>query len=632
MWILGKSAIAHGEVPLERNLTTSLTTVCTLLFASYVFGSTSNGIVTITTPANGASVATPVTVTANAVTPATCPAGISAMGIYPTASNLLFKTSAASFSKSFILKPGTYTNFVVQEWDKCGGSSKVSISITITGSLPTPPAVTTWGYGFQRNNVNSKEYILTPTNVRLATFRKLFSYAVDSYIYGQPLFVPKLMVNGSMHNVVYVATENNSVYAFDADGGGQLWKRSFGSAIPCANVHGCNVAPTIGITATPVIDSTLGNIYVANRQFNSSTGAYSHSLHSLNLGTGAENAGSPVSITATVSGTGYDAVNGRVTYNQQTASDRPALLELNGVLYVAFGSYGDADPYHGWIIGFSASNLTRTIVFNATPNGQRAGIWGPSILASDGTHIFTATGNGTSDSGPDWGSSYLKLLPANGTLSVADFFTPFNVSALTANDRDLGSGMATLLPTFGSSPFPHIMIGAGKEGRIYVVSRDSMGHFNSSCDCQIVQSIPNAVGVAVNTGDLQRNFSTPPYWNGNVYFSGAKDAIKRFRLSTTTSKLTTTPSDRSPTTYAFPGSNPVVSANGSGSGILWAVEKGAGVLHAYDATKLSTELYNTTQNATRDSLGNAIKFAPPLVVNGKVYVGTSDHLVVYGNF
>jgi hypothetical protein len=479
--------------------------------------------------------------------------------------------------------------------------------------------------------VNTNEYVLTATNVRVATFGKLFSYSVDSYIYGQPLFVPKLVVNGSTHNVVYVATQKNSVYAFDADGGGQLWRRSFGSPIPCANVHGCNIAPTMGITATPVIDTALGNIYVANRQFNSSTGIYSHTLHSLNLVTGADNAGSPVAITASVAGSGYDAVNGQVTYNQQTASDRPALLEVNGVVYVGFGSYGDADPYHGWIIGFSASNLSRTIVFNATPNGQRAGIWGPSILASDGTYLYTATGNGTWDSGPDWGNSYLKLSPANGSLSTADFFTPFNVSTLSAKDRDLGSGMATLLPTFSSSPFPHVMIGAGKEGTIYVVSRDNMGHFNSACDCQIVQSIPNAVGVAANTTDLLRNFSTPPYWNGNVYFSGNNDSVKRFHLSTATSKLTTTPADQSPTTYAFPGSNPVVSANGSGSGILWALEKGAGVLHAYDATKLGTELYNTTQNATRDALGNAIRFAPPLVVNGKVYVGTRTQLVVYGN-
>lgn len=605
--------------------------VLIVLLSCSMFASTSNGIITVTAPVNGSSDATPVTVTASAVTPPTCPAGIAALGIYPTPFNLLFKTTATRLSKSFILNPGSYPNFIVQEWDKCGGSSKVSLSITVTGTLPPPPAATTWGYSSQRNNVNTQEYILTPTNVRVASFKRKFSYPVDGYIYGQPLFVPGLKVNGVTHNVVYVATENNSVYAFDADGSGQLWKRSFGAAIPCGNIHGCGVAPVIGITATPVIDTTLGNIYVANRQFNSSTGAYSHSLHSLNLATGADNAGSPASITGSVSGTGYDSAGGVVKFNPLTGSDRSALLELNGVIYVAFGSYGDADPYHGWIIGFSASSLARTVVFNTTPNGKRGGIWG-GPLASDGTFVYAATGNGTWDGGPDWGNSYLKLSPVSGTLSEADFFTPFNVSTLTANDRDLGSGLATLLPTFTSSTFPHIMIGAGKEGRIYVINRDNMGHFDAACDCQIVQSIPNAVGVATNSSDLQRNYSTPPYWNGNVYFAGTNDFVKRFHLSTLTSMLTTTPSDHSPTNYGFPGSNVVVSGNGNGSGILWAVEKAASVLHAYDATKLSTELYNSNQNASRDALGSSVKFAPPLVVNGKVYVGTHDHLVVYATF
>lgn len=608
----------------------SLGALFVLLSVCIARASTSNGIITVTSPANGSSVPTPITVTASAVAPPTCTAGIAAMGIYPTPYNLLYKTSATSFSQSFILNPGSYSNFIVQEWDKCGGFSRVSISVTVTGSLPPPPAVTTWGYGFQRNNVNTKEYILTPTNVSVATFKKIFSYPVDGYIYGQPLFVPKA-VNGSTHNIVYVATENNSVYAFDADGGGQLWKRSFSLAIPCSNIHGCGVAPVIGITASPVIDTNLGNIYVASRQFNSSTGVYLHTLHSLNLLTGADNPGSPVMITGSVVGTGYDAVNGKVTFNPKTASDRSAMLEMNGSVYVAFGSYGDADPYHGWIFGYSASNLARTAIFNLTPNGQRAGVWG-GALASDGTFIYAATGNGTSDEGPEWGNSYIKLSPLSGTLSEADFFTPFNVLILSNDDRDLGSAMATLLPTLGSSSVPHIMIGAGKEGRIYVINRDNMGHFDSACDCQIVQSIANAVGVAANSSDLQRNFSTPPYWNGNVYFSGTNDFIKRFPLNTVTSKLATTPSDQSPTTYAFPGSNPVVSGNANGSGILWAIEKGASILHAYDATKLSREFYNTSQNTTRDALGSSIKFAPPLVVNGKVYIGTHDHLVVYGTF
>ena len=606
--------------------------VTLFLLASYASASNTNGIITITTPADGSTVATPVTVTANTVPPTTCPAGILSMRVYPTASNLLYKTLTNSLSQSFILNPGSYPVFTIQEFDKCGGSSKVSINITVTGSLPPPQAVTTWGYSAQRNNVNSAEYILTPTNVKTTTFKKLFTYPVDSYIYGQPLFVPQLTIKGGTHNVVYVATEKNSVFAFDADGGGQLWKVNFGSAVPCGNIHGCGVAPEVGITATPVIDTTLGNIYVANRQFNPNTGAYSNWLHSLNLLTGTENPGSPVSITGSVPGTGSDAVNGTVKFNHQTASDRSALLELNGVIYVAFNSFGDAHPYHGWIMGYSASNLTQLTVFNTTPNGSEGGIWN-SHLASDGTYIYAVPSNGTWDAGPDWGNSYLKLSPTNSTLSIADYFTPFNTATLTFYDRDPGTG-TTLLPPLPSSPFPNIMIGAGKEGRIYVVNRDNMGAFNASCDCQIIQSIPNAVGVAANTVDLRRNESTPPYWNGNVYFSGTNDSVKRFALNTLTSKLTTTPADQSVDVFGFPGSEPVVSANGNGSGILWAVEKGSStsILHAYDATKLSREFYNSNQNAVRDALGISIKFAPPLVINGKVYVGTRTSLVVYGNF
>jgi len=601
------------------------------LLASLASASTSNGIVTISAPANGSSVATPVTVTANAVAPPTCPAGIVSLRVYPTSGNLLFTTSANSFNKSLILNPGKYATFIVKESDKCGGSSKVSISFTVTGSLPTPPAVTTWGYKTQRNNVNTAEYILTPTNVRTATFKKLFSYPVNGYVYGQPLFVPKLTVNGATHNVVYVATENNSVYAFDANGGGQLWQTKFGSAIPCGNIHGCGVASAVGITATPVIDTTLGNIYVANRQWNSSTGVYKHYLHSLDLLTGAENPGSPVAITGIVPGTGYDSTNGTVKFNPKTASDRSALLELNGVIYVAFASYGDADPYHGWIVGYSASNLTQLTMWNDTPNGQRGGIWN-SHLASDGTFIYAAPGNGSWNAGPNWANSYLKLSPTSSTLSIADYFTPFNVATLTFFDRDLGGAGTTLLPPLASSAFPNVMIGAGKEGRIYVVNRDNMGHFNSSCDCQIIQSIPNAVGVAGSGQDLSRNLGTPVYWNGNVYFSGRADPVKRFVLNTLTSKLNTTPADKTIEVFGFPGSNPVVSANGNGSGILWAVQRSTNILHAYDATKLSVELYNSGQNAARDALGGAVKFAPPLVVNGKVYVGQPNHLVVYGNF
>src|SRR5437868_1057908 len=390
------------------------TLVLLILGLSAAHASPSNGSITVTSPANNSSDPTPVTVSASATTPPTCSAGVAALGIYPTPGNLLFKTTATSFSKSFILNPGSYPNFIVQEWDKCGGVSKLSLNITVTGSLPAPQPVTTWGYGSQRNNVNTKEYILTPTNVNVNTFGKKFSYSVDGYIYGQPLYVPALTVNGAKHNVVYVATENNSVYAFDADGRGQLWKTAFGSAIPCGgpsggpNIHGCGVAPVIGVTATPVIDTALGNIYVESRHYISSTNTFSHKIHSLSLTTGLENPGSPVTISATVSGTGYDSSNGNIKFNNVTPTARPALLELGGVIYVAYASFGDADPYHGWVLGYSASNLSQVAVYNTTRNGKHGGIWGGPV-ASDGTSLFIATGNGTVDSSLDVGNSYVRL-------------------------------------------------------------------------------------------------------------------------------------------------------------------------------------------------------------------------------
>ena len=600
-------------------------------WAAVAHASTTNGIITVTSPANNSSVTTPGLVQASASTPPNCSAGISAMGIYPTSGNLLFKTSSTSINKSFVLNPGSYPNFVVQEWDKCGGVSRVSLNITVTGSLPPPQPVATWGYGNSRNTVNPQEYKLTPTNVKTTTFGKKFAYSVDGYIYGQPLFVPSLSINGGTHNVIYVATENNSVYAFDADGGGLLWKGSLG-LVPsaCADWNACGVAPTVGITATPVIDLNLQTIYVeAKGRTPDITGAYVHRLYAMSILDGSQRAGSPVDITASVAGTGYDNVGGIVTFNPKRAFCRAALLEAGGVIYMAFATTGDTDPYHGWILGYNASTLAQVVVFNDTKNGKRGGIWlsGAGLASDSAGLIYGASGNGSWSGFNNWGETYMKLQPSGGTLRMVDYFTPFNNSTLDAQDWDLGSGLATLLPTF-SGTFPHIMIGAGKEGRIYVVNRDNMGkHSTNGTDSQIIQSIPLAVGGA----STPRNFSTPPYWNGSVFFAANGDAVKQFKLSTSTGKLATTPFAKGPEVYDFPGGQPVVSANAVGSGILWVIQH-SGVLRAYDATNVSREFYNSAQNSTRDSLGTPTKFAPVLVVNGNVYVGTHTQLLVYGLF
>lgn len=599
-----------------------------LLSLCLAHASSSNGIITVTAPANGSSASTPVTVSASAVAPPTCSAGIAALGVYPTPFNLLFKTSASSFSKSFVLSPGTYSNFIVQEWDKCGGTSRVSLSITVTGSLPAPQAVVTWGYGNSRNNVNAKEYTLTPTNVNTTRFGKKFVYSVDGYIYGQPLFVPAVSpIAGGTHNVIYVATENNSVYAFDAEGGGLLWKTVLGLApAVCSDWDACGVAPAVGVTATPVIDLSLNTIYVEAKG-RTSDGTYVQQLYALSISDGTNRAGSPVNITASTAGTGYDSVGGIVTLNEKRSFCRAALLESGGVIYMAFATTDDLDPYHGWILGYNANTLSQVVVFNDSKNGSRAGIWmGGAGLAADANGlIYASTGNGSWSGFNNWGQTYLKLQPSGGTLQVADYFTPFNWSTLNSGDWDLGSALATLLPTF-SGNFPHIMIGAGKEGRIYVVNRDNLGkHSTNGTDGQIIQSIPLAVGGT----STPRNFSTPAYWNGSIFFAANGDSVKQFKLNASTGKLTTTPFAKGPEIYGFPGAQPVVSANDAGSGILWTVEH-SGVLHAYDANNVSRELYSSSQNSTRDSMGTPTKFAPVLVINGKVYVGTHGKLLVYG--
>ena len=500
--------------------------------------------------------------------------------------------------------------------------------ITVVPAYSAGPAVVTYQYNNSRIGANTQETILTQTNVNVATFGKKFSYSIDGFVYGQPLYVPSLSIGGILHNVVFVVTENNSIYAFDADGGGQLWHHFIDTPVPCSPINGCGVAPALGITSTPVIDLSLGRIYVEARTA-PSTGGYWHGLHALDITTGNEVTGSPVVISASVKGNGYDHdVNGNIVFNPKTENNRSALLELNGVIYVAFASTGDTDPYHGWILGYDARTLQLLYTFCVTPNGSRGGIWG-GALASDGKYIYASVGNGTWDgtASNDWGDSYLKLAPSGNTLAVVDYFTPFNYQTLNSEDLDLGSAMATLLPWL-SGPYPHEMVGAGKEGRIYVVNRDSMGEFHSGSD-SIIQEIPNALGQHT-THTFERSYSTPAYWGGWVYFIGTDDNVRSFKVSS--GLWTTTPTAISPETYPFPGANPTISANGSTNGILWALQRGSPpVLRAYKANNVAHELYNTTQNSARDTIpGSAPKFCPPLVVNGKVYVGTNTTLVVYG--
>jgi hypothetical protein len=433
-----------------------------------------------------------------------------------------------------------------------------------------------------------------------------------------------------VHNTVYVATQHDSVYAFDADGkvSGPLWHVSFinasATSVPTGDVSD-DAFPggEIGITSTPVIDPVGGTIYVV--AYTKENGQYVYRLHALDLTSGAEKFAGPVIIQASVAGTG-DENNGQgqVPFDAGMHLQRPGLLLLNGVVYIGFGSHADNPPWHGWLLAYNATTLQQVAVFNTTPNGSYGALWGSGCApAADANgNIYAATGNGTFDvsaGGVDYGDSVLKLNP--GTLTVLDWFSPFNTDFLSESDNDLGSGGTMLLPD-QSGPHQHLLVVAGKEGRIYLINRDNLGHFNSVADTQIVQELVGAIN--------NNNLTTPAYWQGNVYYASQNDSLKMFTLSN--GLLSTSAVAASPESFGYAGASPAISANGSNNGILWVIDTShaAAVLRAYDPTNVSHELYNSTQAGARDTLGPAVKFIVPTVFNGKVYAGTATELDVLG--
>ena len=489
-----------------------------------------------------------------------------------------------------------------------------------------------------RSGQNVNETILTPANVNVSNFGRLFSDVVDGYIYAQPLYVPSVTIPGKgVHNVIYVVTEHDSVYAFDADsndGGGLLWHTSFinpGDGITTISTQDVNcdaISPEIGVTSTPVIDVSTNTIYVLAET--KEQGSFFHRLHALDITTGMEKNGGPVTITAQVAGTGQGSSGGFITFDPLMELNRPGLSLSQGNIYIAWSSNCDNPPFHGWVMGYDKTTLQPKGVWATTANGGFGGIWmsGGGIAADASGNLFIPTGNGTFDTAGldpvDFGDSIVKLAGSANSFGPVDYFTPYDQGNLGDNDEDLGSGGALLLP---DQPGAHVheLVQAGKEGSIYVVDRDHMGHFNPNNNSQTVQNIVGQVGGL---------FSTPAYWNGNVYFGGYLDALKAFSL--TNGMLSAVPTSQSGVTFRFPGPTASVSANGNTNGIVWALQTdvtlngGNEVLYAFDATNLGNELYDTTQNPTRDTVGGAVKFATPTIANGKVYVGAAQRLSVFG--
>jgi hypothetical protein len=517
------------------------------------------------------------------------------------------------------------------------------IAIVLAGwASPSAQAQTykgmlTWHNDNQRTGQNVAETVLTPANVNATSFGKLFSFPVDGQVYAQPLFVYDVTIpNQGVHNVVYVATENDSVYAFDADGlvSTPLWHDSFLSTgvtpVPCGDAPGTcsSISPTFGITGTPVIDGLNGTLYLV--AITAENGSYVQRLHALDITTGDEKFGGPVVIQATVAGTGGGSVHGKLSFAPIHEIQRSGLLLSNGIVYIAWAGYGNP-PWHGWILGYNAQTLKQAIVYNDTVDGERGGIWGAGggLPADVDGNVYVMTGDGTFDGntgGVDYGDSFLKLTPnGSGGLTVTDYFTPFNQDYLSENDMDLGSGGVMILPP-QTGANPSEVIGGGKEGMIFVVNRNNMGQYSSTEN-------NNTQTVTTSSSGL---WSGPAYWNGAVYYAGVASPLGRYTLIK--GLLSTTPVSQSVAVFQYPGATPSVSSNGAKNGIVWLIEDTAGRvkggppadLRAYNAVNLSQQLYGSSQSGNRDLPGAAVKFAVPTIINGKVYVGTQTELDIYG--
>jgi hypothetical protein len=526
------------------------------------------------------------------------------------------------------------------------------VQSTATGSaqvwITDYPGMFTYHADKFRSGVNLQEFALTKSTVKSSTFGKVFSRSVDGQIYAQPLYVANLTIAGVKHNVVFVATEHSSVYAFEADGKttSPFWKRSFinpsAGITTIAKPANALISPEISISSTPVIDTSTSTLYVAVST--SENGSIVHRLHALSLTSGAEKFGGPIKIQGSVPGT-YPAiaVNGRVPFVPKQHLQRPALLLLNGNVYIAYGSNGDALPYNGWLFAYSAAGtgvLHQVAIFCTSPNKGASAIWqsGDGPAADPSGNIYVATGNGAFDlntGGRDAGNTVLKLALQSGALVVLDYFTPSNTPDLTANDLDLGAAGPILPSTQTGAVASSLAVVGGKDGKIYLVNRSNMGKFNASTNSN-VETV--AIGHPEPTNGL---FATPAALGSRIYFGEVNEPLELFTFSS--GLLSSAPTAQTSHVFLYPGTSPMISTNGSSS-VVWALDlhayvggtpdgtintSGPAVLHAYDGSTL-TELYNSTQAGTRDTAGKALKFTSPTVANGHVYVGGANQLTVYG--
>lgn len=550
--------------------------------------------------------------------------------------------TAASYTTPATVTTDSGAKFDVIVSNAAGSQTSATAILTVNPASGSTVNVVTYHYDNLRTGQNLNEIILTPANVNSTTFGKLGSFTVDGLVDAQPLYLSAVsMPTVGTKNVLYVATENDSVYAFDADSvngttSAYLWKVSLlGTGETAGDNRGCGqVSPEIGVTSTPVIDrsrGTHGAIYLVAMS-KDANGNYYQRLHALDLTTGAELFGGPTTVQATYPGTGDNSSGGNVVFDPKQYKERPGLLEIGTTIYTTWSSHCDDRPYTSWVMSYDASTLAQTSVLNLVPNGSEGGIWmaGTAPAADSSGDIYFIVGNGDFDTtlnasgfptNANCGNCYVKLA-STAPITLLDYFTPLNTVAESDSDEDFGSGGPLLLPDLvdASGNTRHLAVGSGKDSVIYVVDRDDMGKFNSGQD-NIYQQISGQLGGGV--------YSKPSYFNNTVYYGAVGDHLKAFPI--TSALLAETPSSQSASSFAYPGTTPSISANGTTNGIVWAVENGStGVLHAYSATNLTNELYNSNQAAsTRDHFSDN-KFVTPMVANGKVFVGTPNSVVVFG--
>jgi len=530
------------------------------------------------------------------------------------------------------------------------GILAVALFCSFSTVLQAQVNVTTYHNDNARTGQNTQETILTPANVNSGQFGKLFSVSVDGWVYAQPLYLSNVNIAGGTHNVLYVATEHDSLYAIDADKGNIYWHISLipsgGSTVNSSSDLGCgDLVPEVGITGTPVIDTGTGTLYVVAKS--KVSGSLVQYLHAIDVASSAEKFGGPISIQATVPGTASDGNGTTVSFSPHLENQRAALLLDNGHVVIGWSSHCDISPWHGWIMSYSASTLTQEAAFNTSADGSANGVWmsGGGLAADSNGNIFFATGNGTWNGTTDYGDSIVKLgPPSGGRFPVLDYFTPYNQSSLSGGDTDVASGGLVLLPTLASNQ--QLLTQMGKEGKMYVIDRNNMGKYcvnlNPPCsgnDPNIVQEIPGATAGV---------WGTPAYWNGSVYWGGGSDGggpdnLKAFSFDANNSgQISASPTSESLKAFSFSAPSPSISANGTTNGILWGLDDSAfgsscsggsncQVLYAYDATNLANMFYNSSQASNnRDVPGGAVKFAAPIIANGKVYVGSQFAVSAYG--